>query len=81
MTDAHRQPDELASSSGPADQVIQRWHDLRGMLIRQLDMFEDGGLTLRSNNSDASSSAVADLKSRILEFNTLISGQALRSHR
>ena len=73
MTISHPQHTELASTSEATDQVIQRWRDLREMMIRQLDMFQRGGLTLLSNNVDVSSSAIADLKNSILEFDALIS--------
>lgn len=57
------------------EQVVQRWRDLREMLIQQLDMFESGALTLRSNGVDISPSAIADLRRSILEFDALISGE------
>jgi hypothetical protein len=57
-------------------QIVQRWHDLREMLIQQLDMFETGALTLRSNGVNVSAPAIADLKHSILEFDALISGEA-----
>jgi hypothetical protein len=53
-------------------QVVQRWRDLRTMLIEQLDMFETGALTLRSNGANVSAEAIADLKHKILEFDALI---------
>jgi len=53
-------------------QVLQRWRDLRAMLIDQLDMFEKGSLVLRSNGVNLSASAIADLKRNILEFDGLI---------
>ena len=56
------------------DQIVQRWRDLREMLIQQLEMFESGALTLRSNNVNVSPVAIADLKRSILEFDALISG-------
>jgi len=58
-------------------EVIQRWRDLRTMLINQLDMFETGALTLRSNGVNISAEAITDLKRSILEFDALIAkGQA-----
>src|ERR1700740_2991048 len=48
-------------------QVIKRWRDLRAMLIEQLDMFETGALTLRSNGVNISADAVSGLKREILE--------------
>lgn len=53
-------------------EVAQRWRDLREMLIQQLDMFESGALTLRSNGVNISASAMADLRRSILEFDALI---------
>ena len=53
-------------------EVIQRWRDLRTMLINQLDMFETGALTLRSNGVNKSAEAITDLKRSILEFDALI---------
>lgn len=53
-------------------QVVQRWRDLRAMLISQLDMFEKGSLVLHSNDVDISGAAIADLKRSILEFDALI---------
>jgi hypothetical protein len=53
--------------------VVQRWRDLREVLIRQLDMFETGRLTLKSAGIDVSPEAVSDLKRDIMEFDALIS--------
>ena len=53
-------------------EIVQRWRDLRTMLIQQLDMFERGALTLRSNGLDVSAEAIADLRREILEFDALI---------
>lgn len=53
-------------------ELVQRWRDLRTMLIKQLDMFESGALILRSNGVNVSPEAVADLKRSILEFDALI---------
>jgi len=44
------------------------------MLIQQLDMFETGALTLRSNGVNISADAIGDLKRSILEFDALIAG-------
>jgi hypothetical protein len=44
------------------------------MLIGQLDMFEAGVLTLRSNDVNVSEAAISDLKRSIVEFDALISG-------
>jgi hypothetical protein len=62
----------LDAAARTPKEVVQRWRDLRGMLIRQLDMFETGGLTLRSNNVNISAAAIRDLKRDILEFDALI---------
>lgn len=53
-------------------EIVQRWRDLRTMLIQQLDMFERGALTLRSNGLDVSAEAIADLRREILAFDALI---------
>jgi hypothetical protein len=53
-------------------EIVQRWRDLRTMLIQQLDMFEKGALTLRSNGLDVSPDAIAGLRREILEFDALI---------
>ena len=58
------------------DQVVQRWRDLREMLIQQLDMFETGALSLQSNGVDISPAAIGDLRRSILEFDALISEDA-----
>jgi len=52
--------------------IVQRWRDLREMLIQQLDMFESGALTLRSNGVNVSEGAMGDLRRSILEFDALI---------
>jgi len=52
--------------------TLQRWRDLRGMLIRQLEMFESGALTLRTDQVDVSPAAIANLKREIYEFDALI---------
>jgi hypothetical protein len=57
-------------------ELVQRWRDLREMLIRQLDMFESGRLTLRASGVDISEPAIADLQRSILEFDALISRDA-----
>lgn len=51
--------------------IVQRWRDLRTMLIQQLEMFETGALTLRSNGN-ISAEAITDLRRSILEFDALI---------
>lgn len=57
------------------DQIVQRWRDLRKMLIAQLEMFESGALTLKMDQTDISSHAIADLKKSIDNFDTLIAGE------
>jgi hypothetical protein len=52
--------------------VVERWRYLREMLIRQLDMFEQGNLSLKSGDLDVSTQAIAKLKREILEFDALI---------
>jgi hypothetical protein len=53
-------------------EIVQRWRDLRTMLIQQLEMFEAGALTLRSNGINISAEAITDLRRSILEFDALI---------
>jgi hypothetical protein len=79
---------EAASQTGPAQpapatgvneapdhtEIVQRWRETRDMLIRQLDAFESGALTLRASNVNVSGAAIADLKRSILQFDALISG-------
>ena len=52
--------------------VVQRWRQLRGMLIDQLEMFETGRLTLKTAGEDVSVDAILALKRDILEFDRLI---------
>jgi hypothetical protein len=72
---AHLRGGSDAAAPGPEgrDRIVQRWRDLREMLTRQLDMFETGALTLRSNDVNISAAAIADLKRSIGEFDALIS--------
>jgi hypothetical protein len=51
---------------------VQRWRDLRTMLMQQLDLFESGALILRSNGVNISADAMGDLRRGILEFDALI---------
>jgi hypothetical protein len=46
------------------------------MLVAQLEMFESGRLTLRSAGIDVSEAAIHELKRSILEFDSLILGDA-----
>lgn len=62
-------------------QIVQRWRDLRTMLIQQLDMFETGALTLRANGVNISEDAMADLRRSILEFDALIAKDEAKSPR
>ncbi len=43
------------------------------MLMHQLDMFDSGSISLRSDSVDVSGEAMANLKREILEFDALIS--------
>ena len=43
------------------------------MLIRQLDMFDSGNISLKTNNIDVSGEAVANLRREIFDFDALIS--------
>jgi len=43
------------------------------MLIRQLDMFDSGELSLKSHGIDVSAEAIGDLKREIFDFDALIS--------
>jgi len=54
------------------ERIVKQWRDLRGMLIRQLDMFESGALTLRTDQVDVSPGAISNLKHEILAFDALI---------
>ena len=56
-------------------EIVRRWRDLRTMLVEQLEMFETGALTLRSNRLDESAEAIGDLRRSILEFDALIGGE------
>ena len=60
------------SAPPPREGVVERWRDLRQMLIHQLEMFESGALTLRTDQVDVSPGAMADLKREILAFDALI---------
>lgn len=53
--------------------IVQRWRDLREMLIRQLDMFDAGRISLKSDSLDVSAEAIANLKREIFAFDALIS--------
>ena len=53
--------------------IVQRWRDLREMLIRQLDMFDSGAISLKTNSVDVSADAIANLKREIFAFDALIS--------
>lgn len=72
-------PAQTAPAAGTTEtpdhtQIVQRWRETRDMLIRQLDAFETGALTLRASNVDVSGAAIADLKRSIFQFDALISG-------
>lgn len=53
--------------------VVERWRQLRQMLIRQLEMFDQGSLSLKSGGVDVSAPAIRNLEREILEFDALIS--------
>ena len=53
--------------------VVQRWRDLREMLIRQLDMFDTGTISLKSDSLDVSAEAIDNLRREIFAFDALIS--------
>jgi hypothetical protein len=53
--------------------VVQRWRDLRQMLISQLDMFDSGAISLKADSVDVSAEAIHNLKREILDFDALIS--------
>ena len=57
--------------------LLKQWRDLRGMLIRQLEMFESGSLVLRTDKIDISPAAIVELKREILAFDALISDAAM----
>lgn len=53
--------------------VVQRWRQLRQMLIHQLEMFDQGSLRLKSAGVDVSADAIRNLEREILDFDALIS--------
>lgn len=53
--------------------IVQKWRDLRQMLIHQLDMFDTGSISLTSDNVDVSAEAMANLRREIFGFDALIS--------
>ena len=53
--------------------VVQRWRQLRQMLIQQLEMFDQGSLSLKSAGIDVSRDAIRNLEREILAFDVLIS--------
>jgi hypothetical protein len=53
--------------------IVQRWRDLRQMLIRQLDMFDSGNISLKADSVDISADAIRNLKREIFDFDALIS--------
>ena len=59
--------------------VVQRWRDLREMMVAQLEMFESGRLTLKTAGVDVSPDAISGLKRDILEFDALIGGDEAAS--
>jgi hypothetical protein len=53
--------------------VVRRWRQLRQMLIHQLEMFDQGSLSLKSGGVDVSADAIRKLEREILDFDALIS--------
>jgi hypothetical protein len=53
--------------------VVERWRQLRQMLILQLEMFDQGNLSLKSGGLDVSADAIRNLEREILDFDALIS--------
>lgn len=53
--------------------VVQRWRQLRQMLILQLEMFDQGSLSLKSGGVDVSAEAIRNLEREIYDFDALIS--------
>jgi hypothetical protein len=70
--DRQQASERYPGAKGQSADIVQRWRDLRTRLIQQLDMFETGALTLRSNGVNISEDAIADLKRDISEFDSLI---------
>lgn len=58
----------------PHSDLVRRWRYLRGLLIEQLELFDNGGLTMRSGGVDVSADAMAKLRRSIAEFDALIAG-------
>jgi len=61
--------------------VVQKWRDLRQMLIRQLDMFHAGSISLKTDSVDVSAEAMVNLKREILDFDALISDDEAKASR
>ncbi|HWE99430.1 MAG TPA: hypothetical protein VG248_06515 [Caulobacteraceae bacterium] len=57
----------------PDPVVVQRWRQLRQMLILQLEMFDQGSLSLKSAGIDVSADAIRNLEREIFDFDALIS--------
>lgn len=53
--------------------VVQRWRQLRQILILQLEMFDQGSLSLKSAGVDVSADAIRNLEREICDFDALIS--------
>ena len=53
--------------------VVERWRELRQMLIHQLEMFDQGNLSLKAGGVDVSAGAIRNLEREILDFDALIS--------
>lgn len=64
----------MSTAPRTPEQVLQGWRDLRERLVQQLDMFETGVLTLRSDGADVAPSQIRLLRGQIDAFDTLIAG-------
>jgi hypothetical protein len=53
--------------------IVERWRQLRQMLILQLEMFDQGSLSLKSSGVDVSADAIKNLEREIYDFDALIS--------
>ena len=76
--DRQQASERYPGATGQHADVVQRWRDLRTRLIQQLDMFETGALTLRSNGVNISEDAIADLRRSISEFDDLIAADEVQ---
>lgn len=56
--------------------AIARSTYLRGLLVRQLDAFQDGGLQLRRGGVDATDAAISTLRREIAAFDAVLAEDA-----